>query len=760
MADGFRPHVIADDGPGEDHEYGGAPHPPARPASNPLTRFFLRVAAIDPDDAMARKERVLFTSIGFFIIAFGGYVFAALYALLVRIGATGATLLSHGACVLAAAAIAFALAMFDRAVVSQVYADLDAMEPIDHDGRASRRQRLVEILHPMGRRGRGPLLGRALIALMVGFFASLSIEMVFFSNDIVKQRADNLTPALTKSYNDAVAHRTDAQTTFTQQYPSLAQQERELRATSVRARRGQHGLCRKGTTCATTLGQANAIAAQLKTPPDSATSAETKAVNAAKVKVEQIQDAPEKAVATIPSSPLDDTAALFSYIGHHRMALLYCIPLWVLLICLDLGALFLKYGLASKTVHERWEAARVTTAWRQAAEQIHREDHDVRRDADNAAVARDDAAQTQAKIEQLREELLRAAYADEAQSAAVVAAAHDAARDDLLRRFGAGSAPADEDEDEGGSSDETSDPPPGETASPPAPGGTTVIDKTGSSDKSLAIELLGVGAGILLLVTLLGGVYLSGQIHHARLPYDVLSAMPARRILVTGVTLAAFGAVPVILLSMVLARPILRTQRAAYNHNNGDVVAYSVDRLLGRTQADVPVAADAHSRPIPPAPLTGAAAAVSVGAAGLATENGWSALLAGTAGTSVGMVGVGLLVLFLLGRVDPNTRWFRGTVIAGLVLSTLCGAWAVGTVRPMKLAVATIKPVGHDRCMRGSYVGRDGSSYYLVDGRSHTLRVLPSDDVGAASVSAGIRPVRSTAVVRVRCPASLSALSR
>lgn len=739
-----------------------------------VERFLLRVAAVHPPDLGRRRERILYASIGFFICVFAGYAFAAFYALFVRIGAAGTTLLGHVLCGVVAALIAIAVAMFDRAVISQVHVDYDSIEPVSEDD-DSRSRQVVEILRPFatGRR-RGPFIGRALVAVLVGFFAATSAEIVLFSTDIEKQRAEQLRPERKAALARARDLQRDHQASFDLDSKELERREADFRADSQRARRGQGGHCRPGTRCAEYLDSADNVKTtrEKRVAPNDPASRETSNIEKAEGALDQIKLDPDAALGTeAKASPLDDTSALFGFIGHKPISLVYAVPIWLILLALDLGALLLKYTLASRTFYERSGAARLRIAWRQESERLVGEDQANRRDQRYAEEAEDEEAATDAAAAQEKERLRREATLRVAQEPDIARAAEDVSRENLLkdilrhrREPEEGAPPTGEEEEGGTSEDGANDPSNGPTVPAPEPSDGRSWGIGGRDDKSLVLELLGVAAGLALLVSLLGGVYVSGQLAQAKLPYDVLAAMPTRRILVTGVTLALLGSIPAIILAVVLGGFFLRTQEAVYRSGSGNVVTYSLRRIQADSEE-----ADAQAmrlrRPAlpkgaPPTPISGTAAALSVGAAGLATENGWDALLVGAASTSAGIVALGLLMLFLLGRVNPTSRWFRGTVIVGLISSVLFGAYAVGHVKPLKLTTATLKPIGRSSCLVGSYLGRDGSSFYLVDGKEHQLRVIPSDDVAGVSVAAARRAVGDTRILVNACPAPLTVLSR
>ena len=770
----------------------------------PVTRILVRAAAADPRDLVARFDRVLYATIGFFVCFFGVYGTVALYVFFSRAGSAsdGSTDLHVAVIVAAALLVAIAITLFDRSVVAQVNSALESMRPRNVRAHGDPEEGADEtFLHPASKVTWKPVAGRVLIAFVIGFFATQAFEILLFSSSIEDQRVRDKRAQVEKVLASRQEDREDAQRLYESTVQRLKGIQDTARANSRKARHGQRGNCRPGTNCAQDLAESRRAGQALKElrEPFHPDSEESIAVKEQQDLLNELTKAPRAVLAREPQDPLQDFSSLMRFLRGEPLAAVYYLALLVILMALDLAAILLKYTLARDSEYERRQALRQRARWRATADAAADSERVTRlRRATTAAraVSAEKVRHEEEEIRQATRKVELAALRDAIEKQRSHPSVAEAASERVIAGLVADLQPASE------GRREAPDPDRPDTRSPTAVGldeqrgaasprpavaaapGVGEGAGGGSDDSPMIFELLGAAAGAAIVITLLGGVYIAGQLDEAGLPFEVLGAMSTRRILVAGIGAAVFLGIPVYVLSRLVVHLVqrLRSRTQAIDITWIRQVLSSMVRLAPTLLRDG-VLRLLRRRPPPPSRKSskqlldevrasqpavdtdlsadlrgGAVVAVGAGTATVATENGLLALVAG--GTAGLVTTVALFALLAVaGFVDPQSRRFRATLLVCALLGTLAAAWQVGQVRPFKLTVATVKVAGR-QCLEGSFLHQDTVGVHLVEGDARRMRVIPARDVAGLAIDPGAKRVTTVPFRHLKCPESLRGSAR
>jgi Domain of unknown function (DUF4407) len=774
------------------------------------TRFLLRVAGIRAEDVVEYDERVLYVAIGFFICLYGVYGSAAFFALLSRTAAVHAGTLAVRVLVVTVVSIlmASAFAMFDRTLVAQANADLRSLRRSDES-----------FLHPVAQRTLKPFASRLCIALLISIFATQSIEILLFADDIRSQETSERLSVAESKLSASEQSQEKAQIAFLKLKSKYFNNAEAAAAAARPARRAQRGHCKPKSQCAKRTAASDSAYAQyeaLGAGPLSPTSHYARTQSNLSGEIAELHTNPSRALSS-GQGPLQDVAALYSYFGRHYLAFAYYLTVMVILITIDLAALLLKYFVGHDTEYERRLASRKRLRWAQTADTLKREAANARRTPEEEAEEQRYAAATRRERTRVRREsdqaelkALAAAYAQVTADGTLDESARYAAHERLgkgLRYHGASYRPGRDTEDgyatDGSVAVEDLAPEDAHGAMPdnnshihaPADQGTRF-----SVSRSLMFELLGAAAGISLLVYLLGGIYEYGQLQQASLPISVMSDISTRTIIANGIVIALIGLPLIFGLSQPLEAIFARLQRifGVPDFHFSDVRAFltvawklAIDRLrslLGISkqpqewERDDPQATaeeeeeeeEEQQEAVVAAAATGDADADSkltlrspevvgstIAATALvgASELTDSAVAAIAAGVGLGTILFALLLLVPLGLIKPHSRGFHGWVVGIAALGTVFGAYVIAQYQPFKLPDATVKLITNGPCLEGRFLNQDANNAYLVDGREHTLRLIPMRAIAGIVVHPRSEPVSSASVHDVPCPSSVQRLS-
>ena len=679
-------------GPTTEDEPDEGPLRSQAPPYRGFKRVLLRVAGIHLEDMVEPAESTLFATIGFAVCFFGVYALVAYYAFFSRIGIThlGTGTQGPALAILGSTVIASLVMAFDRVLVSYVPNPRPPRRwSRSRGGASSRRRPRAFVL---------PLLGRLAIALLIGFFATQTIENFVFRKEITDQRVSDrktelqgrVAAAKKARHKDFVAYKREL---------NLANERVDAARTKLHnSQEGQHGQCRPGTTCATDKEDYNRAVGQRDDVKSAwrSGSSDANALNDARVALSEFDDEP---TAHLPKrgGALTDVQDLYSYLGKHKLAWVYYGGFMGLLLLFDLIAILLKYSLGRHTSYEDRQL----------------ENRAARREIHQAVIASRkqqglDRIATHKRARAAQEEEVRKAFDDALRTEDVRQATHAHVESSLLgwiRRRG--SEPDDQSEPEPGTD---TDGPATQSLQGPAP--TTEQEITGRP--ALIFQLLGVSAGVVVVAYAVGGLYTWSQLHHADLPTDGLWIMPAQQVLLTGSGLLAVGFLGIVLLSFG-SQWLLRRLGLPIG-----------SRRVLRT----PVSADVGA---------GATLTLSALVAGLSVEDGWIGLgLFSEVGVLAVLLVIVLIAIQTLVQSTGRTRVGALVVTGFMALVAIVG---MGSVRPLKLATADVWLAPGATCVRGSFLAHDNGGTYVVDPSHRQFRFLPDSTVLRYTLSKRRAPV-------------------
>jgi hypothetical protein len=286
----------------------------------------------------------------------------------------------------------------------------------------------------------------------------------------------------------------------------------------------------------------------------------------------------------------------------------------------------------------------------------------------------------------------------------------------------------------------------------------------------LAAEIIGAGAGLVVYAYAAGGLIEYLHLAGAELPAtQAVSMLSNQQILVVGSVILVMT-LPIALATRLAASAWGKLQRKVEEEKE------SLPPITRRGRARRQAGRKSRRGPRHTAADTaaaGAALSVLTSLIFLASTlvvpprvglNGEVAVQVLAAAASLGSI-AGLVVRFTLAiRRNPLFRLrdlsrLPRSLVAVLVLSlALVGGSSLAYFTPLQLPSATVMLQG-GTCLSGPYLSRDAADVNLIDGESHSLYTVPSDEVKALQINA-VGGVAGHAIDRVTCPAAFPVAAR
>jgi Domain of unknown function (DUF4407) len=710
-------------------------------SAHPVTRVLLWMAAADEQDLVSNGDRVLYIAIGYFVCLFGIYGCVAYFGFLTRIGLPHvAPGVGTALTILTAFLVTTAVMVFDRTLVAQTDAGLDKLTTGANQSTGDM------YLHPVGRRKSGLFVGRLLIALVVSLFATQTIELFVFKSDIQHSQREMLESKDEEALRSAEDKKSTDEALFNEHQSKRLTQFERLDELAHYASVGQHNHCAPGTSCARRSKSAKstyrAYKQALPEDPSLKSSVDSERVATSKQELEELKTHSDRMLSR-DSSVLQDVTALYPYLIRHIVSLIYFGAFSLIFLCLDLGALLLKYGFARNTEYERRQAARQRVRWLQAAEQFRVQAASASPSSSEETEAHNEAKadrQRQAELvkqaREIRYQTLLDAYSKAHESGNVAASARAYVETDILRRL--------------------VDPPLAEAASDPLT--LTTPPHTSHSrlaallklerpvDPSFLIGVLGAVGGIIAFVYLLGGAYMYSQLSQASLPVTALTYVSARTLIRDGVVIATLSLMFIICLAGII-RPLAAWIIKTLTKDVSDLGDYRTvlkaiwSRLLDWRRPIAPRAISTPSRD----EVTRSTVALAVAVvAGELSDIGFSGGLEIFGAFGVVTLLFCIVVLALFGLFNPDTGLSRfGAVLLMTIFSTV-GAYEAGQLRPLTLPTAQLRIVGSSNCIVAGFLAESPTSVYLVDRMHKRIEVVPWRTIADIALGSNqTAPVRS-----------------
>jgi serine/threonine protein kinase len=341
-----------------------------------VTWQLMRVAGIDPGDAIVRNDQVRYSLIGTTMLlmaafgVFGWSCFLVLCGLLDAVpGVVGVLLM-----LLIATTLVGAVVAFDRGQTSHTNAGLELMKAdgiiaIDSaapTAEARQRERANALLHATAPMRIGPFAWRVLLALAIAGVFSLSGESVFLGKDVQVQQIKEQVAKDNAQIEAAETTVKEDEANYVAKRKQYELQLKQAQASSHAARVGQHPPGSKcfdsSTECykrQRAADQANKSLVELQDPirePNSGASVADAEIASARSEITQLRAHPGR-VSAHAGGPLAHFNALISSLKHQTGAIIVWILLTSVLLALDLGALIAKWG-ARLTLYEHRQAQR------------------------------------------------------------------------------------------------------------------------------------------------------------------------------------------------------------------------------------------------------------------------------------------------------------------------------------------------------------------------------------------------------------------
>jgi serine/threonine protein kinase len=342
-----------------------------------LTWRLMRVAGIDPGDAIVRSDQIRYSLIGTTMLLMGAFglfgwsCFLVLCGLLEAVpGPVGVLLMLTVAGTLVGAVLAY-----DRGQTSHTNAGLERMSSDgivlgDANSTAAdaghKRTRADALLHAVAPMRMGPFAWRVLIAVAVAGVFSLSGESVFLGKDVQVQQVKEQVARDNAQIGDAKATIEQAEEDYVTKHSQYEAQLKQAQKASLSARLGQHppgSRCKDPSTeCYKRQQTANQAEENLQHLVDpilargSGASVAEQEIASAQQEITQLRKDPSR-VSAHAGGPLGHFNSLIASMKHETGALIIWVLLTSVLLALDLGALFTKRG-SQLTLYEHRQAQR------------------------------------------------------------------------------------------------------------------------------------------------------------------------------------------------------------------------------------------------------------------------------------------------------------------------------------------------------------------------------------------------------------------